>query len=429
MIDFKDLINNLNEAHNEKDVENIYRALFISKIPKCVIRSPYNTDGIICTERINCLLEFKYKQQLTKEKDRNKVIIQCIFYLKSLENDPQFIESPITSIFIGDTDEYITMDSYDLLPVLKFTNVDWTISASKSKEYSFPEIENYINKLEFKINPIDNFDINHILDDLQYFNLARFVRSDYENMVETSVNSEKNKLEQKYKKDCKVYEEKLNKDLKLVMNHNIDVEKRRLEKEYHTEIENFKRSFKKELIEDDIKNELSTRTTDINNYYEDKFKQYKNGFNKIQIENEIEYVLNSRVKIAEDNINRFYKSEQEKMKNDYTTSYNKHIDVIRNNYENKFTTWRINYEKSYNKYIDELASNYENSYNNHIEKLNSDYQEYGHNLELEFENYKITYQNNMNNEYKYNIFKHIFLTISFILMLCTIFYFGFYIQP
>ena len=54
------LIELLQVAKNEKDVENAYRNAFLQEIKEAKITSPHNVDGLLEVGDIRSLLEFKY---------------------------------------------------------------------------------------------------------------------------------------------------------------------------------------------------------------------------------------------------------------------------------------------------------------------------------------------------------------------------------
>ena len=131
----------LEQATNEKDVENIYREHFNSQIKKLskkdpkisTITSPYKTDGVLKYSNkdnkinINCLFEFKYDILLTNVIERTRVIIQSLYYLKKFELGGEFFIP--STIFIGDKNECFYFHTNNIKKYLGY-KLDWNIAPS-----------------------------------------------------------------------------------------------------------------------------------------------------------------------------------------------------------------------------------------------------------------------------------------------------------
>lgn len=176
----EDFINML----NEKDVENLYRHLFLKKFPNMEITSPFGCDGYgVDTKKMDTyrvLMEFKYDVDLTNKLDRVKVIAQMIFYIKKFENKGEKLP---TIIFVGDKNECFVLHVNNVLDYLDM-NIDWSVAPSSA--YKNTELitkllnDSNINPFIFKIN-----DLEQCLDKIKDMgkNTQRKVRVHDKNIV------------------------------------------------------------------------------------------------------------------------------------------------------------------------------------------------------------------------------------------------------
>ena len=158
------LFNLLQECAVEKNIEAKYHEIFKFYFPKAEINSPFRTDGILTDPEtgVKILIETKFLADFSSKLERNKLIIQGIYYLKDLERRGEDLPS---ILFCGDKDECFYFHTNDLLPYLNM-DLDWTISASAAasknpelltKDISNPFIE-YINN--------DHFDFEIVIQKL-----------------------------------------------------------------------------------------------------------------------------------------------------------------------------------------------------------------------------------------------------------------------
>ena len=150
----------------ERQVEDIYndalkKAFFKSR--NNIIRNDYNCDGLIISDSLKLLIEYKFDVNLKNEIERAKVIIQVIFYLKQFENNGDKIPNVI---FIADKNEAFVLQSNSLIKYLD-KNIDWNISPSSAHSH-FPSIVREI-AIDDEINPfvfdVDNsFNFKKVVD-------------------------------------------------------------------------------------------------------------------------------------------------------------------------------------------------------------------------------------------------------------------------
>lgn len=152
----------LESTSNEKEVENIWWKV-LTKAIQTEIHAPHSTDGVIDTEEISCLLEFKHDFDFTKNTGRTKVLAQCIYYLKKFENAGEKVPS---TIFVADKNECFVVATKDIEQYLA-RNYDWSIAPSGAADKN-PELVLELMKDE-SINPfVYNLDYRFSLDDLLF---------------------------------------------------------------------------------------------------------------------------------------------------------------------------------------------------------------------------------------------------------------------
>ena len=147
-------------ATNEKDVEHAYWHAFSEYYPSC-ITSPLKSDGILVSDDITALMEFKHNLNFKTKLDIAAVVIQSLFYLKKMEKQGKPLPK---SVFIGDKNECFCVNVVP--PVAKYLvteGIDWSTSASKAAD-NYPEVvkkiaeDNEIAPFVYDINPKLDFD-------------------------------------------------------------------------------------------------------------------------------------------------------------------------------------------------------------------------------------------------------------------------------
>ena len=154
------LYKKLKTALVESDVATIYKHELCNWFGGNIeIVSPHRTDGVLKNEDLdlNILLEFKYNKNFLKRTDTIKVIMQCLYYLKSFQNAGQY---PPKIIFVGDINELFYIH-YNRLKKYLDKNIDWTVAPSKAMEanqdlfkemYEDKEISPYVYEVNSKLN-------------------------------------------------------------------------------------------------------------------------------------------------------------------------------------------------------------------------------------------------------------------------------------
>jgi hypothetical protein len=161
----KELIKNLSNATNEKDVEHAYWQCFSSYYPSC-INSQNRTDGLLICKDITSLMEFKYDTNLKSKLESASIVLQSLFYLKKMEKQGNILPK---SIFIGDKDECFCVNIVPPIAKYLVTNeIDWNTSASKSPT-NYPQLvkkiaeDNDINPFIYNVNIDLKFDFDGII--------------------------------------------------------------------------------------------------------------------------------------------------------------------------------------------------------------------------------------------------------------------------
>ena len=124
----------LKSAVNEKDVENVYRAMLL-KYAGGEITSPYGIDGLLVAEDIRTLLEFKYNENLKDKLCQSSILIQCLYYLKKFEAKGEVLPS---TIFVGDLDECFALSTNSLAKYL-LSSINWKLAPSMASKRN-PEL-------------------------------------------------------------------------------------------------------------------------------------------------------------------------------------------------------------------------------------------------------------------------------------------------
>lgn len=167
----------INEAQNEKDVENVYRAEFLRLLPSSSLTSPYNTDGVLKTESLYVLLEFKYDLDFKVRADLVKPLVQSLIYLRKFYIQEESIP---TSLFVGDRNECFMLSTSKLLSYLTRSDIDWEVAPSTAWK-TLPELYREL-VLDVKISPyvLDvqerNFYFKNVIERLEALHTRDVVR-------------------------------------------------------------------------------------------------------------------------------------------------------------------------------------------------------------------------------------------------------------
>jgi hypothetical protein len=148
------MIQSLDAALIEKDVENLWRQKISTFFQDSIITSPYKTDGYLesVDGKISLLLEFKFQENLKSKLAQVTVLSQTLYYLKRFEMEGKKLPKVI---LIADKNECFVLHSNPLSKYLDY-NLNWNAAASSA----------------FKINPdlisdmISDTDINPFVFDI-----------------------------------------------------------------------------------------------------------------------------------------------------------------------------------------------------------------------------------------------------------------------
>jgi hypothetical protein len=180
-----DFYKKLEQAKNEKDVENYYREHINAELKRIIknskepitIVSPYNTDGVLKYDdnnpkkenriSIHTLFEFKYNVNLDNKSDRCKVLIQTLYYLKKFELNGE-IYMP-TTIFIGDINECLVIHTNKLKKYLEY-KLDWNIAPSNAANKNLDLLKDMISDKE-----IDDTYVFNINSDFDFFDVLTHI--------------------------------------------------------------------------------------------------------------------------------------------------------------------------------------------------------------------------------------------------------------
>jgi len=122
------MIKNIELAYNEKDVENVYRSLFLKHFKNCEITSPFGVDGLLVSGNIHMLMEFKHLENFKSSATQAKILIQVVYYLKKFLTSGQKIPH---IIFIGDMNECFILHTNDIIKYVD-SDIDWSVAPSES---------------------------------------------------------------------------------------------------------------------------------------------------------------------------------------------------------------------------------------------------------------------------------------------------------
>jgi hypothetical protein len=124
------MVENLDIAINEKDIENVYRHNFLKIFKDMEITSPFGCDGfgVSKSDKVRVLMEFKDDLNLQNKVELSKILAQSIFYVKRFY-DKGII--PPTTIFIGDRNECTALHVNDIVDYLSM-DIDWSVAPSQA---------------------------------------------------------------------------------------------------------------------------------------------------------------------------------------------------------------------------------------------------------------------------------------------------------
>jgi hypothetical protein len=153
------MINNLELALNEKDVENFWRAKITTLFPNSSLTSPFGSDGFLeSDDKISALLEFKYRQNLLSKLSQVEILCQVLWYLKKFELTGKKLPR---CIFVADTNEAFAIHTNPLLKYLDY-KLDWNSAPSSSSKQNPDLIQQMVS--DESINPF----VFHIVDGFNF---------------------------------------------------------------------------------------------------------------------------------------------------------------------------------------------------------------------------------------------------------------------
>jgi len=188
------LRNKLDNALNEKDVENLYRSELL-KLEDASITSPYNVDGLLQAKNLRTLLEFKYDENLKDKLSQSNVLIQCLYYLKKFEDKGHKMP---TTIFVGDINECFAIHTNSIIKYLS-SEIDWRLAPSQAHKKNPELIKAMVGDtdiLPFIYDINDKFSIKSVIEKLKDFSksITRKVRVTKFNVVSIFQYFDKNVL-------------------------------------------------------------------------------------------------------------------------------------------------------------------------------------------------------------------------------------------
>ena len=151
----------MKQTHEEKQVEGIFNNVLKKAFlkPNEIITNPYKCDGLIITDNIKLLVEYKFNVNLKDALERAKVLIQVVFYLKKFQENG---DTPPNVIMIADRNEVFVLHYNSLVKYLD-EEVDWAVSPSTA-HHKYNDItrkialDNDINPFVYNIDNSFNFD-------------------------------------------------------------------------------------------------------------------------------------------------------------------------------------------------------------------------------------------------------------------------------
>lgn len=153
----------MKQTHEERQVEDIFnealKKAFI-KSKSDIITNPYKCDGLVISDNIKLLVEYKFDVNLKDSFERAKVLIQVVFYLHKFYENGDALPNVV---MIADRNEVFVLHSNQLMKYLD-DDVDWTVSPSTAHS-KYNEItrrialDNEINPFVYNIDNSFNFNI------------------------------------------------------------------------------------------------------------------------------------------------------------------------------------------------------------------------------------------------------------------------------
>lgn len=153
----------LDMAVVEKDVENIYREALRTYLHDAEITSPYNCDGLLKSDNIRSIMEFKYDEQLKSRLTQTNILIQVLYYLKKFE---QSGEKKPTTIFVGDKNECFALDTKSVEKYLN-SDINWEIAPCTAHKHNTPLVKAMVDDMDilpFVFDIDENFTMETIVN-------------------------------------------------------------------------------------------------------------------------------------------------------------------------------------------------------------------------------------------------------------------------
>lgn len=123
----------LKKATEEKQISDIFnhslKKVFLKNDE--IIEYPYDCDGLIASEPVKLLIEYKYGVNIKDEMERAKVLIQVIYYIKKFEINGEKLPNVI---LLANNKEVIILHSNPLLKYLD-RDLNWDIAPSQAYKY------------------------------------------------------------------------------------------------------------------------------------------------------------------------------------------------------------------------------------------------------------------------------------------------------
>ena len=108
----------MKQTHEERQVEDIFnealKKAFI-KSKSDIITNPYKCDGLVISDNIKLLVEYKFDVNLKDSFERAKVLIQVVFYLNKFYENGDALPNVV---MIADRNEVFVLHSNQLMKYL-----------------------------------------------------------------------------------------------------------------------------------------------------------------------------------------------------------------------------------------------------------------------------------------------------------------------
>lgn len=174
----------LKNSLNEKDVENVYRDHLLSEFKNANITSPHGGDGLLETDNVKLLMEFKYDNSLKNKLTQCNILIQCLYYLKKFEDKGEKLPS---SIFIGDINECFAIHTNSIVKYLSW-EIDWNIAPSNSYKNNTTLVQTMVNDKDitpFVFDIDEDFKFENVIENIKNLsdNVVRKIRITKHNII------------------------------------------------------------------------------------------------------------------------------------------------------------------------------------------------------------------------------------------------------